>query len=201
MSKCEFMQCPSVRELGGKWRLTLDPLIVKFSEENTIASDSFIISDYASVPSWKLILLLSLIPCAALNHYAGSYIALTLFIVIVWIRDLVDPRKFQFSALLHDILCTTTSRIIADGFLHKFSRIEGNSYLAASIIFFSVRLGKLFRYKTVVPQSIINEAKEQLSIIRDIPIERISFDKSKSRLLIEPVYRNHNENNSCPPLS
>jgi len=193
--ECEFIEVPNVRELGGPWRLTLNPLKIKWSKEDVFVTDPYIISDYGSVPSWKLVIFLSLIPCALLNYYVSPYCALTLFALIVWIRDLVDPRKFPFSALLHDVLCTLTSRIIADGFLHKFCRVEGNPYLAACIIFLSVRGGKLFKYKTVVPDHIRDEAIEQLAIILGIEPSRISFDKKRSRLLIDPTYKKHNENN------
>lgn len=194
----KIIRRPDIFELGGRWRLTKDILVINWTDDpnDLFISDPFIITDYGSVPSWKLVILFSALISLAIAHYVNPIPAVAFFAFCIWIRDLVDPNKFKMAALAHDILCTRSSRVVADGFLHKLVRNDGMPYIGATIIFVSVRIGAIFKYKTVVPDPVKNKAKKALAEHLGISVQKISFDKKKSRLLVEPAYKYHNENNS-----
>lgn len=199
----KILQQPDIIELPGKWRLTDSSLIFQWTDNpaDCFISDPYIITDYGSVPAWKWVILAASLLSYAIYLYAGILAAIPFFFICVIIRDLVDPGKFKIPALAHDILCTRTDRVVADGFLHRMVRNDGMPYIGATIIFISVRFGKLFKYKTVVPDSIIQEACERLSAKENISIDRIRFDKIRSRLLIKPENDRNEKTNSPLPTS
>lgn len=153
----KFLNNPKTIRIGkANWQVLLEPLHYEYQKGQVWTVPAGKLSDGPSVPKW--------------------------------LRWLIRPKKFMLSGFLHDDIRTkwSTGNASTDGVLRNAAVAEGKGIkgFQAYMIYLGVRIGTHIRFRSKVPDRVVNEAKREWAKANGSWTAKVEFDPVHSQLSI-----------------